>query len=103
MFGVQTSKNRVLSVPQIDLSVFADKNMVNLYACMHTITKKSQFYRADTQVKILRWFSFVCEEKIFAHCPMHICVSVYFLKKSQPKELGGGTSQLCGMRHGGIS
>jgi hypothetical protein len=76
-------------VPQIDLSVFADKNMVNLYACMHTITKKSQFYRADTQVKILRWFSFVCKEKIFAHdCPIHICVSVYFLKKSQPKELG---------------
>jgi hypothetical protein len=27
----------------------------------------------------------VCEGKTFAHRPMRICVSLYFLKKSQPK------------------
>jgi len=43
MFGVQTSKNRVLSVPQIDLSVCADRKMVNLYVYLRNITKKSRF------------------------------------------------------------
>ena len=90
MFGNQTGKNRVLSVPQIDLSVHADRKMVILYVYLRNFTKKAQFYRADTQIKnfrtkILRWFSFVCEEKSFTHRPMCICISVYFLKKSQPE------------------
>ena len=41
IFGVQTSKNRVLSVPQIDLSVCADRKMVIFYVQLRNITKKS--------------------------------------------------------------
>ena len=83
--------NRVLSVPQIDLSVCADRKMVNLHAYLRNITKKSRFYRADTQIKNIKivflWVpsSFECEEKKFPHRPMRICVSAYFLKKSQPQ------------------
>jgi hypothetical protein len=36
------------------------------------------------QIRRLKKIS-VCEGKTFAHRPMHICVSVYFLKKSQPE------------------
>ena len=52
-------QNIVVSVPQIKLSVCADRKTVNLYAYLNKITKKSQFNRADMQIKILRWFSFV--------------------------------------------
>jgi hypothetical protein len=45
------ASNRVLSVPQIDLSVCTDRKMVNLYAYLRNITKKSRFYRADMQIK----------------------------------------------------
>jgi hypothetical protein len=39
----------------------------------------------DYAEKIRSYFFFsVCEGKTFAHHPMRICVSVYFLKKSQP-------------------
>jgi two-component sensor histidine kinase len=54
MFGVQTSKNRVLSVPQIDLSVCADRKMVNFYVYLRNITKKLRFYRADMQIKNIK-------------------------------------------------
>ena len=42
--------NRVLSVPQIDLSACTDRKMVNLYVYLCNFTKKSQFYRTDTQI-----------------------------------------------------
>ena len=42
--------NRVLSVLQIDLSVCADRKMVNLYVYLRRFTNKSQFYRTDTQI-----------------------------------------------------
>ena len=41
MFGVQTSKNRVLSVPQIDSICGADRKMVIFYVYLRNITKKS--------------------------------------------------------------
>ena len=34
-------RNRVLSVPQIDLSVCADRKMVNVYVYLRNFTKKS--------------------------------------------------------------
>jgi hypothetical protein len=71
----------VLSAPQIDLSACSDKKMVILYLYLCICTTKTRFYRTDAQIqKIER----VCKGKTFAHRPMRICVSVYFLKKSQP-------------------
>ncbi len=43
--------NRVLSVPQIDLSARADRKMVNLCVYLRKFTKKSRFYRTDTQIR----------------------------------------------------
>ena len=65
-------------MPQIDLSVCADINMVNLYVYLRNITKKSQFYRADTQIKnikmvFLRVPSSVKENKF----KTVLCVSAY--------------------------
>jgi hypothetical protein len=54
MYGVQTGKNRDLAAPQIDLSVCTDRKIVNLYVNLGNFTKKSRFYRADTQIKKLR-------------------------------------------------
>ena len=73
--------DRLLSVPQIDLSARADRKMVIFYVYLRYFTKKSRLYRTDTQIKKKS----VCEGKTFAHRPMRICVSVYFIKKSQPK------------------
>ncbi len=42
--------NRVLSVPQIDVFACADIKMVNLYVYLRNFTKKSWFYRTDTQI-----------------------------------------------------
>ena len=50
MFGVQTE----FYVPQIDLSVCTDRKIVNLYVYLGNFTKKSQFYRADTQIKNIK-------------------------------------------------
>jgi hypothetical protein len=75
--------DRLLSLPQIDLSACADRKMVIFYVYLGYFTKKSQLYRTDTQIKK----KLVCKGKTFAHLPMHICVSVYFLKKSQPKQI----------------
>ncbi len=72
--------DRVLSVPQIDLSAHTDRKMVILYVNLRICTKKTQFYSTDTQIKKLRWFSFECKGITFAHCPMCICISVYFLE-----------------------
>ncbi len=72
IFGVQTGQNRVPSVPQIDLSVCADRKIVILYVYLCNFTKKSQFYRAVTQKK-LRWFSFMCKEA----SRTVLCVSAY--------------------------
>jgi hypothetical protein len=77
MIGV--SLDRLLSVPQIDLSARADKKMVIFYVYLRYFTRKSQLCRTDTQIK-----KFGVQRKTFAHHPMRICVSVYFLKKSQP-------------------
>ncbi len=43
--------DRLLSVPQIDLSARADKKMVIFYVYLRYFTKKSQLYRTDTQMK----------------------------------------------------
>ena len=43
MFGVQTSKNRVLSAPQRDYICGADRKMVIFYVYLRNITKKSRF------------------------------------------------------------
>jgi hypothetical protein len=43
--------NRVLSVPQIDLSAGADRKMVNLDVYLRNFTNKSRFYRTDMQIK----------------------------------------------------
>jgi hypothetical protein len=72
--------DRLLSVLQIDLSARADRKMVIFYVFLHYFTKKSELYRTDTQIK-----KSVCKGKTFTHCPMHICISVYFLKESQPE------------------
>ncbi len=50
--------DRVLSVPQIDLSACADKKMVILYVYLHICTKKTQYYRTDMQMKKIRQFFF---------------------------------------------
>jgi hypothetical protein len=73
--------DRLLSVQQIDLSACADRKMVIFYVYLRYFTKKSRLYRTDMHIKK----KMVCEGKTFAHRPMRICVSVYFLKKSQPK------------------
>jgi hypothetical protein len=43
--------SRVLSVPQIDLFACADRKMVNLCVYLRNFTKKSRFYRTDTQIR----------------------------------------------------
>ncbi len=43
--------DRLLSVPQIDLSARADRKMVIFYVYLRYFTKKSQLYRTDTQIK----------------------------------------------------
>jgi hypothetical protein len=43
--------DRLLSVPQIDLSACADKKMVIFYVYLRYFTKKSRLYRTDMQVK----------------------------------------------------
>ena len=54
MFGVQTSKNRVLSAPQIDSICGEERKMVNLYVYLSNITKKSRYFNADTQIKKIK-------------------------------------------------
>ena len=54
MFGVQTSKNRVLSAPQIDSICGEERKMVNLYVYLRNITKKSRYFNADTQIKKIK-------------------------------------------------
>ena len=49
-FGSNVWHNRVLSVLQIDLSACTDRKMVNLYVYLRNFTKKSRFYRTDTQI-----------------------------------------------------
>ena len=61
----------LLSVLQIDLSACADRKIVIFYVYLRYFLKKSQFYRTDTQIKIIET---VCEGFIFAHHPMCICV-----------------------------
>ena len=76
--------NRVLSVPQIDLSVRADRKMVNLYVYLRICTKKTRFYRTDMQIKNIKIvFLRVRRKKLCApsYAYLRICV---FLKKSQP-------------------
>jgi hypothetical protein len=43
--------DRLLSVPQIDLSARADRKMVIFYVYLRYFTKKSRLYRTDTQIK----------------------------------------------------
>jgi hypothetical protein len=45
------SLDRLLSVPQIDLSACADRKMVIFYVYLRFFTKKSQLCRTDTQIK----------------------------------------------------
>jgi hypothetical protein len=70
----------ICATDTLDLAAPADRKMVIFYVYLRYFTKKSQLYRTDTQIKKL-----VCKGKTFAHCPTPICVSVYFLKKSQPE------------------
>jgi hypothetical protein len=62
--------DRLLSVPQIDLSARTDRKMVIFYVYLRYFTKKSQLYRRDTQIE-KNWCA---KEK-----PLHtiLCVSVY--------------------------
>ena len=64
------------------LSARANRKMVIFYVYLRYFLKKSRFYRTDMQIKIIET---VCEGKTFTHRLMCICVSIYFLKKSQPK------------------
>jgi hypothetical protein len=43
MFGVQTSKNRVLSAPPIDSICGADRKLVIFYVYLRNITMNSRF------------------------------------------------------------
>ncbi len=45
------SLDRLLSLPQIDLSFCADRKMVIFYVYLRYFTKKSQSYRTVTQIK----------------------------------------------------
>ncbi len=42
--------DRLLSVPQIDLSARADRKIVIFYVYLRHFTKKSRLYRTDTQI-----------------------------------------------------
>ena len=70
--------NIVLSVPQIDLSARADRKMVNLYVYLRNFTKKSQFYRADTQIKNIKMI-FLQDPSSAKKKPLRtvLCVSAY--------------------------
>jgi hypothetical protein len=69
--------DRLLSVPQIDLPARTDRKFVIFYVYLRYFLEKSQFHRTDTQIKTI---PLECKEKTFAHRPMRLCVSVYFLK-----------------------
>jgi hypothetical protein len=64
--------------------------MVILYVYLRICTKKTRFYRTDAQIKQIKM---VCEGKTFPNRPLRICVSVYFLKKSQPNQLRNSSFQ----------
>ena len=75
-------------MPKIDLSVCADRKMVNLYVNLRYITKKSQFYRADTQIKNIKM--------VFLRAPLSakenkfytvLCVSAYLCNTIFSKEI----------------
>ncbi len=82
-----------ISVPQIDLSARADRKMIIFYVYLRYFTKKSRLYRTDTQIKK--------KNRSAKETPSHtllcvsICVSVYFLKKSQPNGVEGNHNFLC--------
>ena len=60
--------DRLLSVPQIDLSARADRKLVIFDVYLRYFLKKSQFHRTeDTQIKTI---PLVCEGKTFAHRPV---------------------------------
>ncbi len=79
MFGVQTVKNRDLAATlQPDLSsVCADRKTVILYMYLNNFTKKSRFYRADTQIENFK-IVFLCLRRKTIHAPsyayLRICV-----------------------------
>ncbi len=76
--------DRVRSVPQIDLSARADRKNGHFVCVSVYLHKENTILQNRYTDKKIRWFSFVCEGKTFAHRPMRICVSVCFLKKSKP-------------------
>ncbi len=63
--------DRLLPVPQIDLSARADRKMVIFYVYLRCFTKKSRLYRTDTQIKK--------EIRSAKEKPSHtvLCVSAY--------------------------
>jgi hypothetical protein len=63
------SSDRLLSVPQIDLSAGADRKMVIFYVYLRYFTKKSRLYRTDTQIK--KW----CAKERPSHTVL--CISAY--------------------------
>jgi hypothetical protein len=77
MFGIQTVKNRDLAVPQPDLSVCADRKIVILYVYLRNFTKKSQFYRAATQIEFFKMVFFCLWRKTIhtlSYAYLRICV-----------------------------
>jgi hypothetical protein len=65
----------------ICLRRYKNAHFVCVSAYLHTKNMVLQNRCADKKIKT------VCKGKTFAHRPMHICVAVYFLKKSQLKPL----------------
>ncbi len=70
MFGVQTVKNRDLAAPQLDLSVCADRKIAILYVQLRNFKKKTQFYRAATQIENFKMVFFRLRRKI-VHAPSY--------------------------------
>jgi hypothetical protein len=73
--------DRLLSVPQIDLSAHADRKNGH-FLCLSVLFHKEIMimqnrYADKKKIGVRR--------KTFTHRPMHNCISVYFIKKSQPK------------------
>ncbi len=63
--------DRLLSVPQIDLSARADRKIVIFYVYLRYFTKKSRLYRTDTQIKK----NIRCAKEKPSHTVL--CVSAY--------------------------
>jgi hypothetical protein len=71
--------NRVLSVPQIDLSVCTERKMVNLYVYLRNFIKKSRFYRADTQLKNIKMvFLRLRRKNLRAQSYAYLLICVFF-------------------------